>query len=220
MKVLVYVEGPSDRDALSALLRPIIEAGQGQGVGISFHPQHSKDALLDDVPRKAADHLADRPDDLVIAMPDLYPMARYSGTRNEHSSFNELQKLLHDRFVARADKLNLSDNARERFHVHCLKHDLEALLLAAPAQLRQRLGTTEQLKKAWRKPVEDQDDDRPPKRVVEDLFKKYRKKPSYVDTTDAPWILGRADLTMVETACPQRFRPFVEDLRAATGSAG
>lgn len=215
MKVLVYVEGPSDRDGLSAPLRPLVEAGRDRGIGISFHPQGNKDALLDAVPRRAADHLADQPGDWVIALPDLYPMARYAGTRNAHASFGELEKLLRERFEERAASLGLAGGVRQRFRVHCLKHDLEALLLAAPDQLRQRLGTADALRNAWRKPVEDQDDNHPPKRVVEDLFKKYRKKPGYVDTSDAPWILARADLAAVETACPQRSAPFVADLDAA-----
>lgn len=215
MKVLVYVEGPSDRDGLAALLRTVIEAGRQNGVGISFHPQHSKDALLDDVPRKAADHLAERPGDWVIAMPDLYPMSRYAGTRNAHASFADLDRLLRDRFDSRATKLALPDDVRGRFRAHCLKHDLEALLLAAPDQLRERLGTNDALKKVWRKPVEDQNDDHPPKRIVDELFKKYRKKPGYQDTVDAPRILERASLALIEKACPQRFAPFVADLRAA-----
>lgn len=219
MKVLVYVEGPSDRDGLAALLRTVIETGHQNRVGISFHPQHSKDALLDDVPRKAADHLADRPGDWVIAMPDLYPMSRYAGTRNAHASFADLDRLLRDRFDSRATRLGLPEGVRTRFRVHCLKHDLEALLLAAPDQLRERLGTNDALKKAWRKPVEDQNDDRPPKRVVEDLFKKYRRKPGYQDTVDAPRILERASLALIESACPQQFAPFVADLRAAVAAA-
>lgn len=220
MRVLVYVEGPSDRDGLAALLRPVIEAAQQNGVGISFHPQHSKDALLDDVPRKAADHLAERPGDWVIALPDLYPMSRYAGTRNAHASFAELEMLLRKRFDARADTLGLTDGVRRQFRVHCLKYDLEALLLATPERLRERLRTDDALRNAWRQPVEDQDDDQPPKRIVEELFKKYRKKPGYQDTVDAPWILERADLSAVERACPQRFAPFVADLRAAVARAG
>lgn len=212
MRILVYVEGPADRDGLSALLRPVIESGRARGVGIRFLPLHSKDAVLDRVPRTAADHLADHPEDVVIALPDRYPMARYA-TVNTHSSFRELETLLRSRLEARAEKLGLPAEAHERFRVHCLKHDLEVLLLAAPEPLRHRLGTSDQLKKAWRKPVEDQDDDHPPKRVVEALFKKYRKKPGYVDTTDAPWILERADLESIETACPQQFRPFAQELR-------
>ncbi len=217
MRVLVYVEGPADRDGLSALLRPLIESGRARGVGITFHPQHSKDAVLDEVPRRAAHHLADRPEDLVIALPDLYPMARYAATPNAHSGFEELEALVRRRFDARADALGLAGEVRTRFRVHCLKHDLEALLLAASNELRQRLGTTDQLKRAWRKPVEEQNDIRPPKRVVEELFRKYRRKPGYVETTDAPWILARADLSAIESACPQRFSPFAQDLRAAVG---
>jgi hypothetical protein len=192
-------------------------AGRGRGVGITFHPQHGKDAVLDKVPRKAADHLADKPEDLVIALPDLYPMSRYAGTHNAHSSFGELESLLRRRFEDRATVLKLSEDARRRFRVHCLKHDLEALLLAAPDELRARLGTSDSLEGSWRRPVEDQDDERPPKRVVEELFKKYRKKPGYVDTSDAPWILGRVDLASIEKACPQRFGPLVKDLRNVAG---
>jgi len=219
VKVLVYVEGPSDRDGLGAVLRPVIDAGRAKGVGITFHPQGSKDTLLDDVPRKAAGHLAEHPADWVIVAPDLYPMARYSGARNAHACFEDLDRLLQSRFESRAAKLGLSVDVRRRFRVHCLKHDLEALLLAATDQLRQRLKTDDLLKNAWRKPVEDQNDDRPPKRVVEDLFRKYRKKPDYIDTVDAPWILQRATLAAVERTCSQRFAPFVADLRAAIESA-
>ncbi len=214
MKVLVYVEGPSDRDALSALLRRLIEESRDRGIGISFHPQGSKAAILDRVPRRAADYLADQPNDWVIALPDLYPMASYTG-RNAHTSFEELHGLLRTRFDERAAVLGLAEEARNRFRVHCLKHDLEVLLLAAPDQLRERLRTADVLRGAWTQPVENQNDHRPPKRVVEDLFKKYRRKPGYVDTSDAPWILARADLTAVQNACAQRFAPFLADLNSA-----
>jgi len=153
----------------------------------------------------------------VIALPDLYPMARYAGTRNAHSSFEELESLLRTRFEEHAAEAKLPKATWRRFRVHCLKHDLEVLLLAAPDELRQRLRTTDRLTKGWRKPVEDQNDQRPPKRVVRDLFHKYRRKRGYIDTVDAPWILEKADLVAIEKACSQRFRPFLADLRAAMG---
>jgi Domain of unknown function (DUF4276) len=215
VRVFFYVEGPSDRDGLAALLRPIVYQGQKNGVGVRFLAIGDKAAVLRKVPRMAADHLVDHPLDRVIAAPDLYPMAPYAGTADAHSSFEDLERLLQQRFTARADKVGLVEAARGNFRVHCLKHDLEALLLAAREQLRQRLGTGDELHKAWRQPVEDQNDDQPPKRVVEKLFDKYRKKPGYVDTTDAPWILARANLAEVEKACPQRFGPFVTELREA-----
>ena len=217
MKILIYVEGPSDRSGLSALLRGIIESGHENGIGIRFLPLGCKDAILDDVPRRAADHLAEKQEDWVIALPDLYPMSRYEDTRNEHSSYDDLENLLKRRFECRANEINLPTNVRQRFKVYCLKYDLEALILAAPDQLRRRLRTKDRLTNNWRKPVEDQNDEHPPKRIVEMLFRRYRKKPGYVDTADAPWIFEHADLATIEQACPQQFGPFVSCLRDILG---
>lgn len=212
MKMLVYVEGPADRAALDKLLDPIVSEGRSQGVGIRLVPLNGKSHVLNDSPRKAADHLAEHPDDWVFALPDLYPMSVYDGTPNAHRSFTELEQLLANRFLARANKVGVKDAARARFRVHCLKYDLEVLLLAAPDALRQRLGTEDALRGRWRNPVEDQNDHAPPKRVIEQLFEKYQGR-KYIDTTDAAWILGRASLDAVIAACPQRFAPFVAELR-------
>jgi hypothetical protein len=70
MKVLVYVEGPADRAALDKLLDPIVSEGRSQGVGIRLVPLNGKSHVLNDSPRKAADHLAEHPDDWVFALPD------------------------------------------------------------------------------------------------------------------------------------------------------
>ena len=212
MKVIVYVEGPSDQKALQALLEPIIEAGRGRRVGISFSPLGGKAPILHDVPRKAAEILAQSPNDWVFALPDLYPMASFDGS-HPHRSFGQLEALLQERFASRADKTGLPVKARSHFRVHCLKHDLEALLLASPDELRRRLNTKDALRGRWRSAVEDQNDTKPPKRVVEELFRQYRRKPDYIDTVDAVWILERASLRSVEPACPQ-FARFVRELRA------
>ncbi|WP_170229605.1 DUF4276 family protein [Polyangium fumosum] len=214
MKVIVYVEGPSDKSALEALLKPIIEEGRRNGRGISFSPQGGKAQILNDVPRKAAEHLKQHPQDWVFVLPDLYPMAYYDGGPNEHRSFPALRQLLQDKFKRWADKFGLSVETLDHFRVHCLKHDLEALLLAAPDALRARLKTKDKLHGHWRMPVEDQNDNKPPKRVVEALFEKYREKPKYIDTIDAVWILGRAVFSDVESACPQNFAPLVRELRS------
>ena len=215
MKVIVYVEGPSDQKALQALLsKPIIEPARQRRVGISFSPLGGKAPILNDVPRKAAEILKQSPDDWVFALPDLYPMAYYDDTPNAHRSHAELVKVLQGRFQSRAGKIGVPEAARSHFRVHCLKHDLEALLLAAPDQLRDRLKTKDALKGRWRLPVENQNDAKPPKYVVEDLFRQYRKKPDYIDTVDAVWILERASLPSLEVACRQNFEPFVRELRA------
>ena len=68
-----------------------------------------------------------------------------------------------------------------------------ALLLAAVEHLRAALGTRERLG-TWRTPVEDQDQARPPKRVVEELFRtKSCEKREYRDTRDARSVLARVE---------------------------
>ena len=76
-----------------------------------------------------------------------------------------------------------------------LKHDLEMLLLAARAQLQSRLKTRDRLGN-WRKPPEDQNQDKPPKRIVEELFRAKLSR-AYRDTTDGPAILRGAALREV-----------------------
>jgi hypothetical protein len=49
VNVLVYVEGPSDKLALPALLRAIVEAGARKKVGIQFISSGGKDLLLHNV---------------------------------------------------------------------------------------------------------------------------------------------------------------------------
>lgn len=212
MRILVYVEGPADRAALETLLRDLISQAGKRRIGISFIPLGGKVHILTQVGLKAANHLADQPEDWVFALPDLYPMAEFDGTENAHRSFLDLEALLRRRFVARCDALKLPEERRERFRVHCLKHDLEALILAAPDALRARLGTRDGLKDRWRLPVEDQNDAQPPKRVVEALFSQYKRK-RYLDTDDGPWIMAKARLEEVEKGCKQRFAPFVRELR-------
>ena len=63
------------------------------------------------------------------------------------------------------------------------------LLLAAREELRAYLGTSDQLG-GWRNPVEEQNQERPPKYIVEELFitKSYTRH-AYRDTKDASAIL-------------------------------
>lgn len=220
MKVLVYVEGPGDRSSLEKLFRPVMEQGRKSGVGFSFIPMKGKAALLKEVGVKAANILRSNPKDYVFALPDLYPMAEYDQSEMRHRSFEELKALLMGRFRKEADKEGLSDDVRAHYRVHCLKHDLEVLLLGVPDVLRERLNkTSERIEKSWRKPVEEQNDKKPPKYVVSELFKKYCRR-SYNETTDAPWILERAVPRLQElcAACPQNFRPlFIELDRLSKG---
>jgi uncharacterized protein DUF4276 len=211
VKVLVYVEGEGDTKALGSLFRGVIDRGNKSGVGISFIHMKGKSVLLKDVGLKAALHLRSNPGDYVFALPDLYPMVDYDQSELRHRSFEELREMLAARFRREADRQRLPDGVRAHYRVHCLKHELEVLLLGAPEVLRQRLKTTDRIEKNWREPVEDQNGNKPPKRIVGDLFKKYCRR-SYIETTDAPWVLERASPQDLCSECPQNFRPFFAEL--------
>lgn len=224
MRVLVYVEGPSDRAGMEKLFAAVIAQGRGQGVGISFLAAGGntggKARILDTVPMKAAKYLREHPSDWVLAAPDLYPMHTYGGTPNAHTSARELRALLEERFARAAGKHQVPEEARSHFRAFCFQHDVEALVLAAPEVLKRRLGTTDHIERQWRKPVETQNDDQPPKRIVEALFRKYRKKSKYIDTTDLPWIPERAELRAIERVCPRELAPFAELLRQLAAPGG
>jgi len=211
VKILVYVEGPSDRSALSAILRSIVDRGRKNGVGISFHPLGGKDVLLRKVARKAALYLSENPGDWVYALPDLYPMKKYDGTQFAHRNVHDLDLVLRQRFSQDAKELMVESFAQAHFRVRCLKYDLEALVLASRQQLKERLGTRDALRGQWRNPVEDQNDEKPPKRVVEELFRRYKSQ-DYIDTVDATWILERAPVEEVVRECSQEFAPFVREV--------
>lgn len=210
MKVFVYVEGRSDAIALRALLAPTIQRGRTNRVTFDFLPTDGKGRLLANVPMKAARELGANPANAVVALPDLYPARQYSGSL-AHSSAQQLQDVLRSAFDVAAKQVGVPAERRPRFRAHCLKHDLEALLLAVPDLLRKRLRTTDRLVGQWSHAVEDQDEDRPPKAVVNELFRKYRKE-RYAEAVDAAAILRKARLEDVTAACPQCFAPFVQEM--------
>lgn len=212
MKVLIYVEGPSDRMGMEKLFRGLIEEGKQRGVGIQFFAVGGKDSILKDVPGKAALHLRSNPEDWVVAVPDLHPM-QAQGSNHPHASADELRRLLEQRFEQAAARDGVQQLARSHFRAFCFQHDVEALVLAIPTVLRERLRTRDAIEGQWRKPVETQNGDRPPKRVVENLFTRYGTKTKYRDTVDLPWLLERADLSAIEQACPQQFAPLARFLR-------
>lgn len=208
MKVIVYVEGPSDRLAMRELLSTLLSELQAAGVSVEFISTDGKNRLMDRTPAKAANILLNDPESVVIAMPDLYP----PHVVHRHSTFTELRQILKDQLIKELQLRGATDTRlHDRFLVFCFKHDLEALVLAAEKQLASRLGVRT-LARAWIVPVEDQDHNKPPKRIVERLFVDHGGR--YQDTIDAPFILGAANYIDIAEACPQCFGPFVEYLES------
>lgn len=207
MKVVVYDEGVSDKLALESLLRPLLMTKRNEGVAIDFFeapPGDKKKSVMEKVPVRAANILLNDPQSVVVALPDLYPMNKGF----PHVSAQELAEGVHRNF-AHALKLKGVTDTRvaARFHVFCLKHDLEVLLLAAEEALGSHLDV-QHLVRSWVVPVEDQNHTNPPKVVVEELFHRHGRR--YIETSDAPMILASVTYKDIAARCPQCFAPFVE----------
>lgn len=208
MKVIVYVEGPSDQAAMEALLRRLLEQKLQQGRNISFIPCPQGDAkkfVVTQVPLRAANIILNDPQAIVVALPDLYPQNKGF----PHETYDELCDVMYAEFGKALEKKNVTDDNRlkQRFKIFCFKHDLEALILAAKDALALRLER-EQLEVSWTLPVEDQNHQLPPKRIVEKLFEDAGHK--YREVSDAQLILGLADYIAVANECSQCFKPFVD----------
>ena len=215
MKLMVYVEGPSDRAAMLALLAPLLEKKRQEGISIDFFESPEGDkkmSVLTKVPKRAAAIVRNDPSAVVVAIPDLYPKNKAF----PHETFGELQAGILKNFEDALQARGRRGDARlkERFKVFCFKYDLEALVLAAEEALKDRLGA-KSLSVTWRIPVEDQNHNRPPKHIVEELFTKHGKR--YQATVDAPLILGASHYQEISERCVQCFKPFVQFLASLPG---
>ena len=200
MKVIVYVEGKGDRLCLETLLRPLLKAKEAAGVLIQFVEMQRGDrkaTLLTKAPQKAALAILNDPQNCVVILPDLYPPNKGF----DHRTCEELQAGVLRNFnheIAR--RQGSDDRLTARFRVFCLIHDLEVLLLAAEEHFLSDCGLSAV---TWTRPVEEQDQENPPKRIVEKLIRNYQP------TVDGPRVLERADYQLIRERCPRGFGQFV-----------
>ena len=194
MKIWVYVEGMSDKLALSALWSEWKQNLKRNGWGIQPIPLKDKSNYFKKIGTLAAEKLKESKQDLIVGLPDLYPNKVYEGTKYQHTNLSEIQIV--QRQLVKDGLKNIygvrnPDLYMDRFFASALKHDLEVLLLAAESQLKNRLQTGKSGQ--WIKPPENQNQNKPPKRIVEQLFLRDRKR-AYRETIDGPAILRDANL--------------------------
>ena len=228
MKIWVYVEGKSDKLALEALWNRWMAELRSRGWGIQLIPLRDKSQYFKSIGLRAAEKLAGDQNDLVVGLPDLYPNKVYLDTTYSHRNLAELRKLQQELVMAQLVKKFQVNNAAHymnRFYASALKHDLEMLLLASESQLTKRLDRSRRNGTigGWIKPPENQNQDKPPKKIVADLFRRYTSK-SYRETKDAPAILRQAELREVvldehgQSKCPA-FQEMLEWVGQNTGVA-
>ena len=217
MKVWIFVEGKSDVHALSSLWRDWKQKLGAKGWGLQFISLDDKSKYFRKIGHRATEKLVHDTRDLVVGLPDLYPNRDYANTAYKHANLKELQAV-----QRRLVKQNLQQKFRPtdvdsyiaRFYPSALKHDLEVLLLAATSQLQSRL----KMKNSHSGQPEDQNQNKPPKKVIEELFQKNLKR-SYREITDSVAILGNANLQEVVGQCPA-FRAVIDWIGAKTGVPG
>ena len=192
MKVWIYVEGPSDRVGLDALWEEWRLRLRQAHWGIHVIPLDDKNRFFRKIGKRAAYNLLADSRDLVVGLPDYYPNQNYAGTEYQHDTLKDLfdlqYRLVYDILAQKTVDVNSSI---QRFYPSALKHDLEMLLLAAREQLCKHLGTPDRLG-SWVHPVENQNQNRPPKRVIEELYLTYKRR-AYRDTKDAGAVLGNVN---------------------------
>lgn len=216
MKVWIFVEGKSDVQALSALWSGWKQRLSKKGWGIQLIPLESKSKYFRSIGPRAVEKLANDPHDLVVGLPDLYPNRDYANTAYKHDNLAEL-RAVQTRLVTHnlRKKGRQTDRYMARFYASALKHDLEVLLLAATSQLQSRLKIRPS---GWRQPPEEQNQDRPPKKIVEELFREHLNRP-YREITDSAAILRGADLRQVAQQCPT-FCAMIDWIGGKTGVSG
>ncbi len=210
-QIIVYVEGRSDKDVLEELLKNFIYQASQNGDLLSFYSLEGKKNLLLKGPKKAVNILRNSPESnetTIFIVPDLYP----PNIHFPHTTYEELKNGLEKSFHTELEAKGCSPHLKNNFKAHCFKFDLEVLLLASEDRLKEKLRV-KRFSTTWKKPVEDQNHGCPPKRVIETLFKENNLK--YKDTIDAPLLLGDTNdkhLNELKEACPQNFKPFINDL--------
>ncbi|MBN1901253.1 DUF4276 family protein [Candidatus Sumerlaeota bacterium] len=182
-KIIVYVEGASDKLAMEALLYSLLDQLREKGISVEFIPTEGKKSLILKTPIKAINILNNHSEYYVVAYPDLYP----ANMGIPHSTFEELEQSLRKSFQEQMEIKKVKDARIEsHFVIRCFKYDLEALLLATENILLSYIGYKPP-KPNWETPVEDMNQNMPPKRIVDNLFEKMGQ--SYKNTIDAPNIL-------------------------------
>lgn len=223
MKVWVYVEGKSDKIALTALFDNWMQDLRRRGWGIEFVSLKNKSEYLKKIGPRAAEKLLYDTNDLVVGLPDLYPNLNFGNTEFRHSNLRELKNLqvkLVERALQNKGGPRESDRMLSHFHASALKHDLEMLLLAVPSHL-QSLLKMQSRPHGWRFPPEDQNQNNPPKRIVEELFRVNLKR-SYLETNDSHAILRNVEMSEVlfdrqgNEQCPA-FRAMLDWIVEKTG---
>jgi hypothetical protein len=195
-RIKIYVEGPTDKAGLEALLSDLIVSAMNCQVEIKIIHPNSGDRqkeLIFNYPAKALSILRNNPHEVVFIIPDLYPMNRFGQHYNTPEELHALIK----------NQVKIDDSRiKNRLHIHCFVHEFEAILMASDIPHKESYP-----KYNWAEP-EKQNGKFPPKQIITQLY------PEYDGPSDAPALLKKyGSIEMISKKCPY-FSNFIDDLKS------
>jgi hypothetical protein len=202
-RIVLLCEGESEEIAAKYFLRRQLEAVGLKAVGL--HPINLN-AKIEDIFTNTRRFRKDRDVVAVFTLVDLYGFNRVAF--QAHATVG--QKVEAARAWLRE---GASDVDPGFFHPHLAVHDLEAWLLAEGAALAERLHH----RIAPHPRAEELDFERPPGKLVDDLFQKHRKE-AYRKTIDGPPLYKSLAFDLVYQSCLY-FREFYDDLQSTAKAA-
>ena len=205
MKFVLFVEGHTERKAVPEFLSRCLNSRLHERIGVKTVRYNGWADLLKDLPNRAEMYLKDptQPDIVaVIALLDLYlpnPNEREVFEKRREQAVDELR-----------DWVGLN-----RFRMFLAIHEVEAWLLSSPNlfpnPVRQNLENSVNA-------PEDVNFDKPPSKLLEQLYSSNRKK-GYKKVTDGNALFRKLDPEIVYSRCP-RFREMVDEMVALARAVG
>lgn len=205
MKFVLFVEGYTERKAVPEFLSRCLNSRLRERIGVQTVRCNGWADLLKDLPKRAEMHLKGpaQPDIVaVIALLDLYL-----------PELNEREVFEKRRAQAGVElRVRVGPN---RFRMFLAVHEVEAWLLSSPNlfpdPVRQKLESSVNA-------PEDVNFDRPPSKLLEQLYSSNRKK-GYKKVTDGSALFRKLNPEIVYSRCP-RFREMVDEMVALARAVG
>lgn len=186
MKIVILVEGETERVFRSCLLKYLKTHLSDNMPKIDFHPYNGRIPKKDKLKRIVENHLGGKkPADHVIALTDVY-----TGTTPPDFV---------DAIDAKTKMRNWVGN-EEKFHPHVAQFDFEAWLLPYWNTI-QRLA--QHNKTAPSGSPESVNHNKPPSYYIKGIFEMGKCRKSYVKPRDAMRILNENDISISISQCPE-----------------
>lgn len=205
MKFVLFVEGHTERKAVPEFLSRCLNSRLHERIGVKTVRYNGWADLLKDLPNRAEMYLkgpAQRDIVAVIALLDLY-----LPDPNEREVFEKRREQAIDELRDWVDQ--------NRFRMFFAIHEVEAWLLSSPDlfpdPVRKNLESSV-------KAPEDVNFDKPPSKLLEQLYSSNRKK-AYKKVTDGKALFGSLNPDIVYLKCP-RFREMVDEMVKLAREAG